>query len=61
MHPHRLRSYFATEYIEEFKDIQALSHVMGHTSVETTQRYSQSTRERRGKEQTQRFNPVGRA
>lgn len=60
VHPHRLRSYFATEYIEEFKDIQALQGVMGHSSPETTARYSQSTRERRGMEQTRRFNPVGR-
>jgi len=48
IHPHRFRSFFATEYVEQFGDIQALQGVMGHESIETTARYSQYTRERRG-------------
>ena len=55
VHPHRFRSLFATEYIEQFADIQALQGVMGHTSIETTARYSQYTRERRGLRQMQQF------
>ena len=48
IHPHRFRSYFATQYIEQFADIQALQGVMGHESIETTARYSEATRQRRG-------------
>lgn len=55
VHPHRLRSFFATEYIDQFADIQALQGLMGHESIETTARYSQYTRERRGLEQMRRF------
>ena len=42
-------------FIEQFADIQALQGVMGHTSIETTARYSQYTRERRGLRQMQQF------
>ena len=55
IHPHRLRSYFATQYIEQFADIQALQGVMGHESLETTALYSQSTQQRRGLEQMRKF------
>lgn len=48
VHPHRLRSSFATQYIEQFADVQALQGVMGHESIETTSRYSEWTREKRG-------------
>jgi site-specific recombinase XerD len=48
VHPHRFGAYYATEFVGRFKDIQALQAVLGHTSIETTQRYSQSTREMRG-------------
>lgn len=56
IHPHRFRSYFATNYIEQFADIQALQGVMGHESIETTARYSEYTRQRRGLDQMQRMN-----
>ena len=55
IHPHRLRSYFATQYIEQFADIQALQGVMGHESIETTARYSETTRQRRGLDQMRRM------
>lgn len=55
VHPHRFRSFFATEYVEQFGDIQALQGVMGHESIETTARYSQYTRERRGLEQMRKL------
>lgn len=55
VHPHRLRAFFATEYIGQFADIQALQGMMGHESIETTARYSYFTRERRGQEQMKRF------
>lgn len=55
VHPHRFRALFATEYVEQFADIQALQGVMGHTSIETTSRYSEYTRERRGLEQMRRL------
>jgi len=55
VHPHRLRALFATEYVEQFADIQALQGVMGHESIETTSRYSEYTRERRGLDQMRRL------
>lgn len=48
VHPHRFRAFFATQYIDRFADIQALQGVMGHQSIETTSRYSEWTREKRG-------------
>ena len=48
IHPYRFRAYYAIEFMGRFKDIQALQAVLGHTSIETTQRYSQSTRQARG-------------
>jgi site-specific recombinase XerD len=59
VHPHRFRAFYATQYIEQFKDIQALQGVLGHTSIETTSRYSQWTREARGAAQMQRFTVAG--
>lgn len=59
VHPHRLRSFFATKYIEQFADIQALQGVLGHNSIETTARYSEYTRARRGLEQTKMLRLVG--
>lgn len=55
VHPHRLRAMMATQYVEQFQDIQALQGVLGHSSIETTARYSQWTRERRGQEQMRRL------
>lgn len=55
VHPHRFRALFATEYVEQFGDIQALQGMMGHESIETTARYSEYTRQRRGQEQMRRL------
>lgn len=51
VHPHRLRSTFATAYIDQHGDIQALQGVMGHESIETTSRYTEYTKEKRGLQQ----------
>lgn len=59
IHPHRFRSYFATSYIEQFADIQALQGVMGHDSIETTARYSETTRQRRGLDMMRRLSISG--
>lgn len=56
VHPHRFRSMFGTSYIEQFADIQALQYVMGHESIETTARYTQWTREKRGLKQMRGLN-----
>lgn len=55
VHPHMFRSFFCTEYIEQFGDIQALQGLVGHESIETTARYSEYTKERRGLDQMRRF------
>lgn len=59
VHPHRLRALFATEFIEQFKDIQALQSMMGHESIETTARYSEWTRDRRGQEMMRKLRLTG--
>lgn len=51
VHPHRFRAFFATYWMDHFGDIQALQSMMGHESVETTSRYSEFTKYRRGLEQ----------
>lgn len=48
VHPHRLRASFGTQYVEQFSDIQALQGVMGHSSIQTTARYTEWTKEKRG-------------
>lgn len=48
VHPHRLRATFATAFIDEHGDIQALQGVMGHESIETTSKYTEYTKQRRG-------------
>lgn len=50
VHPHRFRATFATEFLERYPDIQALQAVLGHESIETTARYTEWTRNRRGLE-----------
>lgn len=55
VHPHRFRATMATEFIEQYKDIQALQGLLGHESIETTSRYSEWTRQRRGLEMMKRF------
>lgn len=47
--PHKLRSTFATMYLEKTGDIMATSHAMGHASVNSTKRYAAIT-ERKEKE-----------
>lgn len=58
VHPHRLRASFATAYIDQYADIQALQGVMGHESIETTARYSESSRQRRGLKQMEELDMV---
>lgn len=60
VHPHRLRSTFATCYMDEHGDIQALQGMMGHESIETTARYSEFTRLKRGMDQMSRLSFVSR-
>jgi len=55
VHPHRFRSFFGTNYIRQFGDIQALQGVMGHESIETTARYTEWTKEQRGLDQMRQF------
>lgn len=55
VHPHRFRSTFATEFMEQFGDIQALQAAMGHESIETTARYAEYTKHRRGLEKMRRL------
>lgn len=51
VHPHRLRATFATSFIDQHGDIQALQGVMGHESIETTSRYTEYTKQKRGLQQ----------
>lgn len=55
VHPHRFRATFATEFMEQFGDLQALQDAMGHESIETTARYSESTRRRRSMDKMRRL------
>lgn len=55
VHPHRFRATFATEFIDRFKDIQALQGLLGHESIETTARYSEFTRQKRGLDMMRQF------
>lgn len=55
VHPHRFRATFATEFMEQFGDLQALQDAMGHESIETTARYSESTRRRRSIDKMRRL------
>lgn len=59
VHPHRLRASFATAYIDQHGDIQALQGVMGHESIETTSRYTEYTKQKRGLEQMRRLDFLG--
>lgn len=55
VHPHRFRSLFATEYMDQFGDVQALQGALGHESIETTARYAEYTRQRRALAQMQQL------
>lgn len=59
VHPHRLRAAFATAFIDQFGDIQALQSIMGHESITTTARYSEWTRERRAMTQMRALEIMG--
>ena len=43
--PHKLRSTFATMYLEKTGDIMATAYAMGHASVNSTKRYANKPRE----------------
>lgn len=42
-HPHAIRHLFATSMLENGAEITAISHLLGHNSITTTQRYSHVT------------------
>lgn len=58
VHPHRFRAGFATSFIEETGDLQALQVILGHESVSTTARYTEYTKQRRALDLMRRFNPT---
>jgi site-specific recombinase XerD len=60
IHPHRFRAMFGTNFIEQMGDLQALQGAMGHSSPETTARYTQWTKERRQLEQMRGLNLTDR-
>jgi site-specific recombinase XerD len=37
--PHKLRHYFATEFLRREKNLEALRQILGHTNLKTTLRY----------------------
>ena len=39
-HPHQLRHTFACQWLEKGRSIEALRHVLGHSSIATTERYA---------------------
>lgn len=56
VHPHRFRSTFACEFLDQFNgDIHALKGAMGHRSIETTSRYAKAAELRRGLDKMSRF------
>lgn len=55
VHPHRFRSTFACEFIEQFGDIHALKGAMGHKSIDTTARYAKAVEMRRGQAMMKRL------
>lgn len=42
-HPHSFRHLFAKVYMEQYGNITELADILGHSSIETTRRYTMST------------------
>ena len=49
-HPHSFRHLFARIFMEQYANLAELADILGHSSIETTRRYTMSsTEEKRGK------------
>jgi len=60
VHPHRFRSTFACEFLDQFDgDIHALKGAMGHKDISTTSRYAKAAELRRGLAKMRRFTLPG--
>jgi len=54
-HWHRLRTTFATRFLEATGDLDALQTILGHRDANTTRRYTYWVRENRALDQMRRF------
>ncbi len=55
VHPHAFRHYFACEYIAKVGDLVETRDILGHTSMDTTAIYCQSTKEQKKKHLNKMF------